>query len=66
MSTATASMPRLKARYREEIAPALQQEFGYPNVMQVPRLTKIVVNMGVGETTSDIKKMDAALADLTA
>src|ERR671920_503032 len=47
--------PRLKARYREEILPALRQEFGYANVMQVPGLTKIVVNMGVGEAARDSK-----------
>ena len=66
MSTATATMPRLKARYREEIAPALQQEFGYHNVMQVPRLTKIVVNMGVGEAARDSKLIEGAIRDITA
>jgi large subunit ribosomal protein L5 len=54
------------ARYREDIAPALQSEFGYANVMQIPRLTKIVVNMGVGEATRDAKLMDGAVRDLTA
>jgi large subunit ribosomal protein L5 len=54
------------ARYREEIAPALQSEFGYPNVMQIPGLVKIVVNMGVGEATRDAKLMDGAVRDLTA
>jgi large subunit ribosomal protein L5 len=49
MSAPTRELPRMLARYREEIAPALQSEFGYPNVMQIPGLVKIVVNMGVGE-----------------
>jgi large subunit ribosomal protein L5 len=59
-------MPRLKKRYREEIAPALREEFGYSNAMQVPGLTKIVVNMGVGEAARDSKLMDGALRDLSA
>jgi large subunit ribosomal protein L5 len=54
------------AHYRETIAPALQSEFNYDNVMQIPRLTKIVVNMGVGEATRDAKLMDGAVRDLTA
>ena len=58
--------PRLKTRYREEILPALQSQFEIPNVMQVPGLTKIVVNMGVGEATRDAKLMDGAVRDLTA
>src|SRR5260370_19794652 len=57
--------PRLKVRYAEEIAPALRSEFGYGNVMQVPRLTKIVVNMGVGEAARDAKLIDGAVRDLT-
>jgi len=52
--------------YTTTVKPQLMEAFKYKNALQVPRLTKIVVNMGVGETTSDIKKMDAALADLTA
>lgn len=59
-------MPRLKKRYREEIAPALNKEFGYENVMQIPGLTKIVVNMGVGEAARDSKVIDGAVKDLTA
>nr|WP_245853678.1 50S ribosomal protein L5 [Geodermatophilus sabuli] len=59
-------MPRMLAHYREQIAPALQSEFNYDNVMQIPRLTKIVVNMGVGEATRDAKLMDGAVRDLTA
>jgi len=59
-------MTRLQERYDKEIRPALMQEFGYQNPMQVPRLEKIVVNMGVGEAVQDVKKMDAAVADLSA
>ena len=59
-------MPRLKARYREEIVPALREEFGFANVMQVPGLTKIVVNMGVGEAARDSKLIEGAIHDLTA
>ena len=55
---------RLKLRYREEIVPALREEFAYPNVMQVPGLTKIVVNMGVGDAAKDSKLMDGAVRDL--
>ncbi|MGI5950820.1 MAG: 50S ribosomal protein L5 [Brooklawnia sp.] len=58
--------PRLKQRYRDEIRPALQEEFKYGNVMQVPGLTKIVVNMGVGEAARDAKILDGAIRDLTA
>jgi len=61
-----AEMPRLKRRYREEIRAALQSEFNYGNAMQVPGLTKIVVNMGVGEAARDSKILDGALRDLTA
>ena len=57
---------RLRQRYDSEIRPALMQEFGYTNPMQVPRLDKIVVNMGVGEAVADAKKMDAAVADMSA
>jgi len=58
--------PRLKTRYREEILPALQSEFDIPNVMQVPGLVKIVVNMGVGEAARDSKLIEGAIKDLTA
>src|SRR5260370_7636277 len=58
-------VPRLKERYRQEIAPALREEFAYANVMQIPTLTKIVVNMGVGEAARDAKLIDGALRDLT-
>ena len=57
--------PRLKDRYLAEIAPALREEFGYGNVMQVPGVTKIVVNMGVGEAARDAKLIDGAVRDLT-
>jgi large subunit ribosomal protein L5 len=56
--------PRLKTRYREEILPALQSEFEIKNVMQVPGLTKIVVNMGVGEAARDSKLIEGAIKDL--
>ena len=58
--------PRLLTRYRDEIRAKLLQEFSYTNPMQVPRLEKIVINMGVGEATADQKKLDAAVAELTA
>jgi large subunit ribosomal protein L5 len=57
--------PRLKTRYREEILPALRSEFEIGNVMQVPGLTKIVVNMGVGEAARDSKLIEGAIRDLT-
>jgi large subunit ribosomal protein L5 len=56
--------PRLKDRYRSEVAPALLEEFGYANVMQVPGLAKIVVNMGVGEAARDAKLIEGAVRDL--
>lgn len=65
MATAQSTVPRLKVRYREEIAPALQQEFGIANVMQVPTVTKVVVNMGVGEAARDGKLMEGAVRDLS-
>src|SRR5690242_16018100 len=57
--------PRLKERYLSEIAPALREEFSYGNVMQVPGLSKIVVNMGVGEAARDAKLIDGAVRDLS-
>jgi len=62
----TRALPRLKVRYRAEILPALLTEFKYANVMQVPGLTKIVVNMGVGEAARDSKLIEGAVKDLTA
>lgn len=58
--------PRMKAKYRDEILPALREQFAYGNVMQVPGLTKIVVNMGVGEAARDSKLIEGAVKDLTA
>jgi len=60
----TTALPRLKQRYREQIVPALREQFGYRNVMQVPTLTKIVVNMGVGEAARDSKLIEGAVRDL--
>jgi large subunit ribosomal protein L5 len=65
-ASVASARPRLKEKYRSEIAPALKDEFGYANVMQIPGLTKIVVNMGVGEAARDAKLIDGALRDLTA
>ena len=56
--------PRLKARYAEEVAPALQAQFNYANVMQVPRVLKVVVNMGVGEALQDAKTLDHAVREM--
>jgi large subunit ribosomal protein L5 len=60
----TAYEPRLKTVYRENIRPALIEQFGYKNPMEVPGLDKIVLNMGVGEAVADTKKVTSALADL--
>jgi large subunit ribosomal protein L5 len=59
-------LPRLQERYRQEIVPALSKEFSFDNVMQVPRVTKIVLNIGLGEALQNAKAIDAAVADLTA
>jgi large subunit ribosomal protein L5 len=58
--------PRLKSVYRESIRAALKQQFGYSNEMQIPKLDKIVLNMGIGEAVNDSKKVQAAIKDLTA
>jgi large subunit ribosomal protein L5 len=58
--------PRLQALYESSVRPTLMKEFGYANLMQVPRLEKIVVNMGVGEAVQDPKKVEAAAGELTA
>jgi large subunit ribosomal protein L5 len=58
------TQPRLKQRYRDEVVAKLRDEFGYANVMQVPGLTKIVVNMGVGDAAKDSKLIDGAIRDL--
>ncbi len=70
MSTTTALeagkiQPRLKAKYQTEIKKALQEEFGYANVMQIPGIVKVVVNTGVGEAARDSKVIDGAVDDLT-
>ena len=64
--TETATKPRLKARYADEIKPALLQEFGYANVMQVPGVVKVIVNMGVGDAARDAKLIEGAVRDLSA
>ena len=65
MSTVEAPpVPRLKQRYRDEIVDSLREEFGYANVMQVPSVTKVVVNMGVGDAARDSKLIEGAIRDL--
>ena len=64
-TTAEKTLPRLKQKYREEIAPELHKEFGYENVMQIPGIVKVVVNTGVGEAARDSKVIDGAVDDLT-
>ncbi|HHV93930.1 MAG TPA: 50S ribosomal protein L5 [Firmicutes bacterium] len=59
-------MPRLKDKYQKEVVPALMDRFKYKNVMMVPRVSKITINMGVGAAVQDAKAMDAAVKDLTA
>jgi large subunit ribosomal protein L5 len=61
-----AELPRFLQRYRSEVRAKLRVEFGYTNEMQIPKLEKIVINMGVGEATGDQKKLDAAVAELNA
>jgi large subunit ribosomal protein L5 len=58
--------PRVQERYRNDIVPALMQEFGYKNVMQVPKLEKIVINVGLGEAVTNAKAIDAAVGDVEA
>jgi large subunit ribosomal protein L5 len=62
----TSTMPRLKERYRSEIQESLRTQFGYGNVMQIPGLIKVVVNMGVGEAARDSKLIEGAIKDLAA
>ncbi|KAA5833428.1 50S ribosomal protein L5 [Saccharopolyspora hirsuta] len=64
MTTAEKIVPRLKTRYREEIRQALNEEFNYSNVMQVPGVVKVVVNMGVGDAARDSKLIEGAVRDL--
>ena len=66
MTTAEKVQPRLKVRYREEIRDALNQEFKYANVMQIPTVVKVVVNMGVGDAARDAKLINGAVSDLAA
>ncbi|MDQ1289735.1 MAG: large subunit ribosomal protein [Actinomycetota bacterium] len=65
-SSASSAAPRLKSRYREQVKPELEKEFGYGNVMQIPGLVKVVVNMGVGEAARDSKLIEGAIRDLAA
>ena len=58
-------MARLKEFYNQEVAPAMMKKFGYSNVMQIPKVAKIVINMGVSEAVGNPKALDAAVADLT-
>jgi large subunit ribosomal protein L5 len=62
--TTEKALPRLKQRYREEIRDTLQKEFGYANVMQIPGVVKVVVNMGVGDAARDAKLINGAVNDL--
>jgi large subunit ribosomal protein L5 len=64
MTTATQQMPRLKKRYREEIVPSLREKLAYDNVMRVPRVVKVSVNMGLGESMKDGKILEGAVKDL--
>lgn len=63
---ATGGVSALQERYKNEVVPALQKRFGYRNVMEVPRIEKVVINMGVGEATQNPKALDAAVNDLAA
>ena len=65
MSELNGYQPRLKTSYEEEIRPRLKDELGLSSTMQVPRLQKITLNMGVGEAKTDAKAMDAAIEELT-
>jgi large subunit ribosomal protein L5 len=65
MAASTTERPRLKTRYEQELKPRLQTELGLANVMQVPRLDKIIVNMGVGKATQQRSLLDGAVTDLT-
>jgi large subunit ribosomal protein L5 len=65
-TTETRTSPRLKQRYRDEIKPALRDQFSYGNVMQIPGVVKVVVNMGVGDAAKDSKLIEGAVRDLGA
>ena len=64
MAATKTEAPRLRQRYENEIKPRLKDELGVDSVMQVPKITKITLNMGVGEAKTDAKQMDAALEEL--
>src|SRR5512132_1069986 len=66
MTTPTRTVPRLRARYTDEVAPGLREHFHYANSMQVPGVVKVVVNMGVGEAARDSKLIEGAVKDLAA
>ena len=66
MADGSAYIPRLKAHYRETVRPAMKEEFSYKNDMMIPRLDKVVLNMGVGEAVGDSKQVKAAFEELTA
>jgi large subunit ribosomal protein L5 len=59
------AIPRLQERYRSEVVPTMRREFDYPNVMRVPRIEKVVLNIGLGEALQNAKALDAASADMT-
>src|SRR5688572_21361185 len=61
-----AAMARLKTKYQSDVVPAMMKEFGYKNTMQVPRLEKITLNVGIGEATQNIKVVDSAVAEIAA
>ena len=63
-SPKTKYIPRLKEKYQKEVIPALMKKFGYKNVMQVPRLDKIIINIGVGEATQNVKLLEASSSEL--
>ena len=66
IETPAVEAPRLKATYADKVVPALQEQFGYGNAMQVPRVVKVVVNMGVGDAAKDSKLIEGAIRDLEA
>ncbi len=66
IAPATLEAPRFREKYKKEIAPAMMKEFGYKNVMEVPRLVKVVINAGLGRATQNIKIIDQALKDIAA
>ena len=59
-------VPTLKSKYQKEIVPALMKEFGYKSIMQAPKLTKIIINQGIGEATADKKLIDTAISEISA